>query len=465
MTITDDIPQLHDRTGGTSTAGRSCLDSHGNRMTGSAEAALAYDQAMDHLVRFRPAVVDAMQTLVTEHPDAPMGHALAAHLHLMSTDRADLAAAAAHLAAMDACRTNEREAAHARSIELWLAGDWHGAARTLDDLLVRWPTDLLALMIGHQLDFFTGDAKNLRDRVGRSLRAFEGRPHASFVRGMHAFGLEESGHWCHALDAAWSALDAHPDDVWALHAAAHAFEMQGHVDEGVAFMRARVGDWGDGNLFTVHNWWHLALYHLELGEIDDVLAIYDERVHHGGSAGVPIEMLDASAMLWRLHLDGVDGGDRFAVLADAWAPKADDGWYAFNDLHAVVALVGAGRITDAQRVVGLMESQLLASTHEHRSNRSMTALAGLPGARAIVAFGRGDHHGVVEALLPHRATFHRFGGSHAQRDLLERTLLESAVRSGRTELAHRLVSERLSVRPTGRFALDRLRRLTRPAGA
>ena len=81
--------------------------------------------------------------------------------------------------------------------------------------------------------------------------------------------------------------------------------------------------WGAGNLFTVHNWWHLALYELEAGRPERALAIYDAEIHHAGSLGVPIEMLDASALLWRLLLDGVDTGGRFGPLADAWAPKAD----------------------------------------------------------------------------------------------------------------------------------------------
>ena len=73
-------------------------------------------------------------------------------------------------------------------------------------------------------------------------------------------------------------------------------------------MSGRRADWGSGNLFTVHNWWHLGLYHLEAGQHDRVLEIYDREIHHSGSDPVSIELLDASAMLWRLHLDGVDVG-------------------------------------------------------------------------------------------------------------------------------------------------------------
>ena len=139
---------------------------------------------------------------------------------------------------------------------------------------------------------------------------------------MDAFGLEESGHYGQALDAGLAAVEANPDDVWAIHAVVHTYEMQGRVDEGIGFLRSDRTRWESGNLFTVHNWWHLALYELEAGRPERALAIYDAEIHHAGSLGVPIEMLDASALLWRLLLDGIDTGGRFGPLADAWAPKA-----------------------------------------------------------------------------------------------------------------------------------------------
>src|SRR4029079_6036360 len=95
---------------------------------------------------------------------APMALALMAYLHLTSTDADDLPTARATWQALSQADANDRERAHAAAIGAWLGGDWHGAAAQLDELLCTWPTDLLALMIGHQLDFFLGDAQNLRDR-------------------------------------------------------------------------------------------------------------------------------------------------------------------------------------------------------------------------------------------------------------------------------------------------------------
>jgi hypothetical protein len=224
--------------------------------------------------------------------------------------------------------------------------------------------------------------------------------------------------------------------------------MQGRVVDGIRFMTAENTAWGAGNLFTVHLWWHLGLYHLEAGRIDDVLSIYDSEVHHTGSAGVPLEMLDASSMLWRLRLDGVDTGDRFAQLADAWQPySAADPWYAFNDLHGVMAEVGAGRLDEARAVV-----HRLAAAATTGTNRMMTAEVGLPASRAVIAHAEGRFGDVVAELFPIRRQFHRFGGSHAQRDVLQRTLLDAAIRDGQLDLARALTAERLGMRDTSVYS-------------
>jgi hypothetical protein len=260
-----------------------------------------------------------------------------------------------------------------------------------------------------------------------------------------------------------AAVAVNPDDVWAIHAVVHAFEKRGQVAQGIEFLREREADWGADNLFTVHNWWHLALFHLEGGDVAEVLRIYDAEVHNAGSQNVPLEMLDASALLWRLRLDDVWDAGRFRSLADAWAPRIDGRpWYVFNDLHAVMALVGAGRMAEAEGVV----ERLAGYVHCGGSgtNVAMTAEIGLPATRAIVRFGQERFDDVVDELLPIRRVLQRFGGSHAQRDVLQRTLLEAALRSGRLDLAQSLLSERLAVRESSVYGWTRQARLYEALG-
>jgi hypothetical protein len=465
-------------------------DAHGNPVVGAGEAVAVYDHAVDCLLRFHPDVIDDMRTFVGEWPDFAMGQVLSGYLALGSTDPADLGHAHKALARLEKSELNERESAHRVALGAWAAGDWHGAARQLDELLVRWPCDLLALQMGHQLDFYVGDAGNLRDRVGRARAAVPAdHPHRGFVEGMYAFGLEESGHYQQARDHGLAALERNPDDVWAVHAVVHTHEMEGSVDEGLQFLAQRHDDWSIGNLFTVHNHWHQGLFLMEAGRVADVLDLYDEHIYNSSSTALPLVMLDASALLWRLLLDGADTGGRFGELADAWAGwAAGEPWYAFNDVHAVLAFAGADRLADARGIVDRLESYLASASASasasapgldsgavaggagrdsdlrlgpgvrgagQRSNVAMTAEIGLPACRAVVAYVEGRFDDVLDELLPIRPGLARFGGSHAQRDVLQRTIVVAAQRAGRLDLAAALLSERLSTRETSVWSLRR----------
>ncbi len=174
-------------------------------------------------------------------------------------------------------------------------------------------------------------------------------------------------------------------------------------------------------------------------------------------------MLDASALLWRLHLDGIDVGGRFAPLADAWATRtSDEPWYVFNDLHAVMALAGSGRLIDARAVVDRLDAYV--ATGMPSSNVRITAEVGLPACRSVVAHAEGRHADVVADLLPVRTILARFGGSHAQRDALQRTLVDSAMRSGQLDLARALLDERLGVRDTSVWSWRRRGQVFAAAG-
>lgn len=448
---------------GANDSGRGVLDVHGNPTSASAEATALYDLTLDRLLRFDVAVLEHVGTLVSEAARAPMTQAMLAYLSLSTTDVPDLAAARASLDTLRALPMNERESMHAAVIAAWVGGDWVGASDCVDEVLQRWPADMLALLVGHQLDFFLGDNLDLRDRVCRSLPAIDrSHPHYGIARGMQAFGLEEAGSYAQAEDAAAEALAINRDDVWALHAMAHVFEMQGRVDEGMRFMVDRVADWGTGNLFTVHNWWHLAVFELEAGRHDEVLRIYDREIHHSTSPTLPLQMLDASALLWRLHLDGADTGNRFETLARAWSTRTSgEPWYAFNDVHAVMALVGAGRLVDARAVVTRLVQYCAAA---HGTNVMMTAEIGVPLCRALIAHAEGRYADVVDTLVPIRRKLFRFGGSHAQRDVVQRTLLDAAIRSGALDLAHSLLNERLTLRPTSVYGWTQRARAFGSAG-
>ena len=428
-------------------------DQRGLATSGSPEAVASFDRAMDHLVRFQIEVVDEAANAASD-PSCVMGTLLRAYLSLMSTEDSNLQTAQDALTALSIAETDllPRERAHLEAASRWIAGDMTGAGASLDAISVEHPRDLLALAVGHQIDFFTGNARNLRDRIGRAMYAW-GRddPQLGFVQGMYAFGLEECNLYGQSEEIGQQSVEANAEDVWGIHAVVHTYEMQGQIPEGVRFMKARETDWATGNFLNVHNSWHYALYLLQGGDVSGALDVYDRVLHHEESEDVALELLDATALLWRLHLEGTPVGDRWPALAEAWARTLSPGYYPFNDMHAVMAFVGSGDLARAGELVSTLE-RFVETGDQATSGWQMTANVGLPVCRSIVHFATGDYHLVVDELLPRRGRFHEFGGSHAQRDAIERTLLEAAMRAHLNDIALALVSERLAVREASSYA-------------
>lgn len=408
-----------------------------------------YEAALHLLNGFYADPLAVIDDTLAEFPDFVMGHCLRAGLFLISTEKAAEPELRRSVEAAEALafRANDRERGHIAAARAWLDGDFRKAADRYGRVLIDHPRDLLALQIAHQCDFFLGHAPSLRDRPVRVLPFWdEGLPGFGYVLGMYAFGLEEMGDYRRAEAAGRQAVDLEPRDPWAVHAVAHVMEMEGRTREGIDWLAGRAGHWAPDNMLAFHNWWHLALYHLELGEVDRVLDLYDTRIRPRPS-GVELETLDASSMLWRLHLRGVDVGNRWKDLADTWEPLVDNGYYAFNDMHAMMAFVGDNRTAAAGRLIATLERRAGGTG----SNATMTRDVGLPVTRAIQAFGAGDHARAVDLLLPVRPIAHHFGGSHAQRDVLSLTLIEAAIRAGHARLARALAAERAALKPDSPF--------------
>ena len=338
-------------------------------------------------------------------------------------------------------QASARERAHHAALRTLQAGDWAGACRAWEALLLDHPRDALALQWAHLHDFYRGDAHNLRQRVARVLPEWDAAdPLHPHLLAMLAFGLEESNLHAQAEEVGRRALDADPRAPWAIHAVAHVMEMQGRYREGAQWLERRRPEWTAGNGFAVHLAWHQALFALEALDTHTALALHDAHMAAAHTT-ITLERLDAAALLWRLHLLEADVGPRWRDLVAAWNPSADAaGHYAFNDLHALLALLGAGDLTRAEAWVRVTTER--TRTSQAATNREMARDVGLPLMRGFLAFAHGRHDEAVEQIYPVRALAQRFGGSHAQRDLIDQTLLAASARGGDPRVGRALVNER-----------------------
>jgi hypothetical protein len=432
-------------------------DLHGHELSGaSAGARDHYERALGLFRLYSGDPLAAADAAVADSPGFAMAHLLKAWLNLLGTEPAGIdAARAAHAAAAPHCRT-ARELGHLAAVGHLVEGRWHEAGRAVLRVGTDHPQDLLALQVGHQIDFFTGNARLLRDRIARALPEWSAdMPGYHALLGMQAFGLEEMGDYAHAEVAGRRAVELEPRDGWAQHAVAHVLEMQGRTGEGIAWMSGNPDAWSRDSFFAVHNWWHLALYHLDRAETDEVLRLFDGPIF-GTRSAVAMDLIDAAALLWRLHLRGEAVGDRWTAVADNWQAFASAANYAFNDAHAVMAFVGAGR---PERIAEVMDAQDRAMAAAG-DNARFTREVGRPVVLGLKAFGEGDYAGCIAAIQPVIPIANRFGGSHAQRDVLDLTVMEAAFRLPDPALARALGAERRSMKPDSlhaRMMSDRAR--------
>ncbi len=425
-------------------------DRYGNTVSTNSSAALAkYDEALDLTRLYHGDPVAALDAALEEDPDFGGAWAARAGLLVTATDKAYAEETAKSLRAGAAARLNDRDRAHLQAAQDWAEGRYAEGTARFGRIAQENPRDLLALQYAHVCCFFLGLQSELRDWPLQSLRAFKsGEDGHSYILGMAAFGLEECGDYARADIYGRQAVDIDPRDGWAVHAVAHVNEMRGDLETGIPWLANSAQHWAPDSGFSYHNWWHLALLHLDRGDTGEVLRLLDEKVRPNPDAQIVLEWIDASALLWRLKLEGVDTGDRFAKLAACWDRAAEDSIYAFNDLHALMAFIGAGRTADVERTLKAMR-KAAADTGDHAY---MTRKVSLPLGEAFAAFDSGRYGECVEKILATRGIAQRFGGSHAQRDVITLTALHAAIRGGFAASAEAIAAERLAHKPQSPWA-------------
>jgi hypothetical protein len=434
----------------------------------SASARDAAEHALWRMMSFYDTPLADLDAAIAADPGWALPHVMKAGFLLSLTEAGLLGEAEAHLAHARtlARHGTARERAHLEAVQMVLEGRWHAACRTWDEVLVEQPRDALALQWAQLWDFYRGDAIGLRQRPARALPEWdEADPLYGCVLSLYAFGLEENNLYPQAEDAGRRALAIDARVPWAVHAVAHVMEMQGRYEEGSAWLRLHQPVWAEGNGFAGHLWWHKALFRLEALDAEGVLRLVDSHLS-GEALQITLQRVDAASMLWRLHLLGEDVGERCNALLAGWdLAGSAAGHYAFNDVHVVLAMLGAGQLPRAEAWVARCAERALNPADAGRTNHLMAREVGLPLMRGLLALAHGDADGAADLIAPARDMAARLGGSHAQRDLIAQTLLAAAAGGSRRALGRALINERSLAKPVTPLTRHWIERLADPAQA
>jgi tetratricopeptide (TPR) repeat protein len=370
--------------------------------------------------------------------------AMAANLVLSMNSVEGRARGAKYLARAQAMSKGigSRERAWLDATQAWLDGDADRSLAIHEKMVAEWPRDLLAGKLGQLHAFNLGDAEALL-RIGEHLLAANRENH--FAWGMHAFGLEECNRLDEAETHARRAIEMERRDPWAHHALAHCLEARGRLTEGVSFLESVSDSWADCNSFMyTHNWWHLALFLIDLDRTDEALALFDTRVW-GVSKEFCEDQINTVSLLARLELRGVDAGDRWSDVAAYLEPRLHDHFVPFLDLQYLYALARAGKQSAVTEMLASLEDRgERAKPFEHEA----WADCAVPAAHGLAAHARGDHAEAARLLgqaMPH---LRPIGGSIAQRALFSAIHLDALVKSGWNDAAVKILQADERERPT-----------------
>ena len=420
-------------------------DAQGHQLSGATpDAALAYEQGTKAFHLVCGDAIGRFDAAREAAPDFTMAHLGKAWLLTMANDPGLLTQAKALVEIARPLAKNEREAAHFAALTEVVKGSRVAGVAILDRHLMSYPFDLVAHQSAALGDGFLGRFPWVQARAARVLPSWsKDRPDYATILALHAFGAEEAGGYARAEDESREAAELEPLSFWPHHTVAHVMEMTGRPEDGLGWMAAREALWSTPtHTNQAHIWWHRALFHTELGQYDAALALYDGPIR-ATQRRLGNILTNASALLWRLDMLGCDAVDRWRELAVLWEGHADGKCLVFTDIHAAMAELGSGQ-------EALVEQRLRAMGETAGSEAEAASLyrtVGIPVVEGLMAFRRGAYGRAIELLLKTRVDLWQIGGSHAQRDVVDWTLTEAAIRGGQRDVAVSLAHERLARRP------------------
>lgn len=412
--------------------------------TASRPACDAYGAGLDSLLSAGADYREHLGRALAADPALALAHVALARGLFMDAEIAPAREAAAR-ARECAAGASARERSHVDAIALAIEGQGAQAFEATLAHLRLWPRDALVLAPATGVFGFYG----FSGRVGREealfglLSSLAGDYGDDWWFGAaYGFAACETGRLGLASQCIERSLARRPRNAHAMHFLAHVMYERG---ESAAALQA-LERWLPGlprrSLMHCHLWWHVALCALASGRTERAFAAYREGVHPAAAWGPPINVVtDGVSFLWRARLAGAEvGTDDWQEVREHARRTFPKAGVAFVDVHTLLACAATGDAEGLAQLTAQVGQRIAAGTYP-------------PGevvlwlAEGLAAFVEGRLEAAIERLERALPQTVRIGGSRAQRDLVELTLMAAALGCGRPEQARALVAARVDRTP------------------
>ena len=407
--------------------------------TASPAARDEYVQASDLALTFYPGAAEAYDRAIAVDPGFALAHAGKAQV---LTRQGDLAGAREALGAAKGVATglSEREASHIGFFDLVFAGRTDAAIAALYAHLTAWPRDALVVAVAANPNGLIGGSGHIGQKHQIAVLMDRLASHYDndfWFMSYHAMALSEDGQLAVARPKIEQSLAANPNNAHGAHGFAHVCYESGDVEAARTFLSSWLATYPRDGFFYGHVSWHLSLCQLQAGNWEQALLLYQDALALDRHSGGPQQkMSDRAAFLWRSELAGhprdVAAWRRLHGYANRALPRPGNG---LADLHVILAQVVMR--DDATLDARARQIEELARDGRYPSGSYLPVLA-----HGLAAFERGDFSGAIDALAPLAGENERIGGSRAQHDLIEFTLLKACINANRLEEARRLLGMR-----------------------
>ena len=414
--------------------------------TASREAAEQYNEGIERVISNGAFSERCLQAAVAADEGFALAHvALARQLQFQG--RIAEAMASLESAKATVAGTTRREEQHVATLAACMELGTEAALAMVREHIAEWPTDAWVLYQAsgvYSLVGFSGHQDREQEQLDLLAPLEAAYGDDWWYLSSLAFAENELDMREPARRHAERSLQLFERSGHTAHTVAHVYFEAGEVDTGASFLDGwRPGFEREAPMYG-HLAWHHALFELILGNFDRVDAIYESELRPAVSQEPALgRVADAASLLWRLMLGGRNGDLPWRELSDFASERFPSAGLMFGDVHCAFAHAAAQNVDALER--------LAAQLHRRAEAGKLAAGSIVPAlADAIAAFVKGDYASVVQTLEPRLHEVVRIGGSRAQREVIEDTLIEACFRAGRFERAESLLRERVERRPNPR---------------